>query len=330
MRNIMVLRALGFFALLAAANPAAALATHTFVSATGSDSNACTQTLPCLTFQRAVNVTAAGGMIDALTSGDFGSFVVNNSLTINGHGLATIQETSGQAVAVNEYATTDVVILRGLTINGGGTGVEGVYYPGGGELVVDDCTISGFTYDGIVNVTNGNSVLIVRNTTIVGGATGIYVNEDGGMTTLEHVIISGISTYGIEVLNSPGNLVINDSVINGGVYGVDIQSSAYYGAAAFAAMLERSTITNASTAGVYVGVGATNIDSTNFLFDGFPVEAQSGGVIRLSNNNVYNNNGPFASCVGGTIYTASNNRRAQNNESGEGGGCTTFTPITTQ
>jgi hypothetical protein len=222
------------------------------------------------------------------------------------------------------------VILRGLTINGGASGTEGVYFPGGGEFVVDECTISGFTFDGIVNVTNGNTLFVVRNTTIVGGATGIYVNEDGGTTTLEHVNISGVSSYGIEVLNSPGSLVINDSVINGGVYGVDIQSSAYYGTAVFVAMIERSTITNASTAGVYVGVGNTNIDSTNFLFDGFAVEAQTGGVIRLSNNNVYNNNGPFADCSGGTIYTEGNNRRAQNNGLGEGSGCGTFEPIINQ
>jgi hypothetical protein len=93
MRNVTLPSALGFFALLAAANPAAAQLTHTFVSVTGSDSNACTQTKPCLTFQHAYSVTSAGGVIDALTGGDFGSLVIVQSVTINGNGLATIQET---------------------------------------------------------------------------------------------------------------------------------------------------------------------------------------------------------------------------------------------
>jgi hypothetical protein len=284
-------------AVFACAIPAYATSAITFVSATGSDSNACSQTSPCATFQGAINKTADGGEVDALTAGSFGSFVINNSITIDGKGLATVQETSGQAIAVNEYATTDTVVLKGLSINGGSSGVEGIYYPGSGNLVVENCIITGFTYDGIVNVTNGNSLLYVKNTTINGGATGVYVNEDGGSTILEHVTITGTSSYGVEVLNSPGSLTINDSLIVGGAYGVDVQSSAFYGTSLFNTILERVTITGTTTGGLYVGVGTAGVDSSTFFSNATAMEAASGSTIRISNSNIYNNQ-TGVSCIG--------------------------------
>lgn len=304
--------------LFACAVPARAVAPSiTFVSATGHDTGVCPQTAPCATIQYAINQTAAGGEVDALTAGNFGSFVINNSITIDGKGLASVNVGSGQAIAVNEYSITDTVVLRGLTIVGDGTGVEGVYYPGGGSLVVDNCVINGFTYDGIVNVTNGSSLLIVKNTTINGGIAGVYVNEDGGSTILDHVTISGVSSCGIEVLNSPGTLVMNDSTISGGntsAFGVDIQSSAYYGSGTFHAMLERDTITGTTNTALYVGVGNADVDSSTFFANSGTAMAVSGSdsAIRASNNNIYSN-GIGISCPSGAFATTGNNRKASDN-----------------
>jgi hypothetical protein len=308
------------FAAFVYALPAHATSAITFVSATGSDSNACSQTSPCATFQGAIDKTANGGEVDALTAGSYSSFVINNSITIDGKGLATVQETSGQAIAVNEYATSDTVVLKGLSINGGGSGVEGIYYPGGGSLVVENCIITGFTYDGIVNVTNGTSLLYVKNTTINGGATGVYVNEDGGSTILEHVTITGTSSYGVEVLNSPGYLTINDSLIVGGVYGVDIQNSAYYGTAVFDTVLERTTITGTTTA-VYAGVGAMDIDSST-IFNNTTAMQASGGSMKLSNNNIYNNaSGILCTSASSSVVSQGNNRHGSSAGYVASGGC---------
>lgn len=302
--------------LIAGAIPAYTQSTITFVSATGHDTGTCPQTAPCASFQYAIGETSAGGEVDALTAGNYGSFVINNSITIDGKGLASVNESSGQAIAVNEYSTSDAVVLRGLTIIGDGSGVEGVYYPGGGSLVVDTCVINGFTYDGIVNVTNGNSFLLVKNTTINGGATGIYINEDGGTTILDHVSISGASSYAIEVLNSPGMLEMNDSTISGGggTYGVDIQSSAYYGTSKFNAMLERDTFTGTATAALYVGVGVTGVDSSTFFANtGADIEATgTGTIINASNNNLYSGGAPLKCASGGSIGSTGNNRRGGN------------------
>jgi hypothetical protein len=155
---------------------------------------------------------------------------------------ATVGEADGQAIAVNEYATNDVVNLIGLNINGFGTGVEGVYYPGGGTLRIENSNIYGFTYDGVVNVTNGTSRLDIDNTSISGGATGVYINEDGGQTDIDNSSIDNTSSYGIEILNSPGQLVVDDSEIDQNGYGVDDQGSSYYGSTAFQTEIDNSTI----------------------------------------------------------------------------------------
>jgi hypothetical protein len=316
--------------LFACTIPAYALPEVTFVSATGSDTNACSQTSPCATFQGALSKTANGGEIDALTAGNFvtsNGLVINGSITIDGKGLASASINNGQVIAVN-IGSSDTVVLRGLTITGGssptaGGAVEGIYYPGGGNLIVENCIITGFTYDGIVNVTNGNTLLYVKNTTINGGATGIYVNEDGGATILEHVTITGTNSYGVEVLNSPGSLAINDSLIVGGAYGVDVQSSAYYGSSAFNTVLERTTITGTTIDGLYVGIGAAGVDSSTFFANGTALEAGSGSILRISNNNIYSNKTGLVCDSPGTIGSAGNNRKGSNS----GGTATVCTSV---
>src|SRR5688500_12418798 len=63
-----------------------ALATRTWVSGAGNDANPCSRTLPCLTFTGAIAKTAAGGEINALDAGNFGTVVINKSITIDGGG----------------------------------------------------------------------------------------------------------------------------------------------------------------------------------------------------------------------------------------------------
>src|ERR1700691_3345097 len=65
--------------------PAYALSQRTWVSNTGSGA-ACTETAPCATFAAALAVTASGGEIDCLTSGDYGTgstLTIGISVTIN-------------------------------------------------------------------------------------------------------------------------------------------------------------------------------------------------------------------------------------------------------
>ena len=70
-----------FCALLFAA-PANAQATRTWISGVGDDANPCSRTAPCKTFAGAISKTAAGGEIDCLDPGGFGTVTITKSITI--------------------------------------------------------------------------------------------------------------------------------------------------------------------------------------------------------------------------------------------------------
>src|SRR5262249_51942054 len=62
------------------------MATRTWVSGVGDDANPGSRTAPCKTFAGAISKTAAGGEIDCLDPGGFGSVTITKSLTIDGSG----------------------------------------------------------------------------------------------------------------------------------------------------------------------------------------------------------------------------------------------------
>src|SRR5438067_11903719 len=78
-----------------------AASSRTAVSVNGSDSNPCTVASPCRSFSAAIAQTALGGDVVALDSGGYGTFIVNQPLTVQ--------------AAPGVYA--------GITVPSGGTGV---------------------------------------------------------------------------------------------------------------------------------------------------------------------------------------------------------------
>jgi hypothetical protein len=137
------------FLLLAAASSASAQASRTWVSGVGDDANPCSRTAPCKTFAGAISKTAAGGEIDALDPGGFGAVTITKSITISGAGtFASILASGTNGVVVNAGAN-DVVTLRGLSINGNGTGLSGIRFLAAGALHVESCDIFNFTQHGI-------------------------------------------------------------------------------------------------------------------------------------------------------------------------------------
>jgi hypothetical protein len=96
------------------------LNTKSWVSGAGSDAAACTRAAPCLTFNHAISQTNAGGSINCLDQGGFGTLTIDKAITIDCTGtLAGILVTSGSGIFVNAGAN-DVVRLRGLSIEGVG------------------------------------------------------------------------------------------------------------------------------------------------------------------------------------------------------------------
>jgi len=146
---------------------AQAQASRTWVSGVGDDANPCSRTAPCKTWAGAISKTAACGEIDALDPGGFGAVTITKSITLDGTGtFASILASLVNGIIINA-AATDVVTIRGLSINGFCNGINGINILQAKTVNVEDCVIFRFnTGNGItVNETNDLN-LNVRNSVI--------------------------------------------------------------------------------------------------------------------------------------------------------------------
>jgi hypothetical protein len=187
---------------------AQAQATRTWVSGVGDDANPCSRTAPCKTFAGAISKTAVGGEIDALDSGGFGAVTISKSVTIDGTGmLAAILASGTTGIRINITDPKDTaksVRLRGLSINGWGTGINGIHVIAAGLVSFEDCVIDGFTASGI---TVAAGVVFVRNTTIRNNVTaGITITA--GYVGLADValVFNGTALVGGPKVQSLGNV----------------------------------------------------------------------------------------------------------------------------
>ena len=127
-----------FVLVLAATTMMSAQASRTWVSGVGDDANPCSRTAPCKTFAGAISKTAAGGEIDALDPAGYGAVTITKAITIDGGGgqVASVLVSGTNGIVINANASTDVVILRNLRINGIGSGLNGIQFLSGKALGV--------------------------------------------------------------------------------------------------------------------------------------------------------------------------------------------------
>ena len=140
------------------AAPAQALNGRTWVSGHGTDSGACTLALPCKTFAFALTQTTAGGEIDVLDPSGYGAVTIAQSISIvnDGAGVAAILAGSGGVGVTINAGPSDSVHLRGLTIEGISSGVNGIQFNTGGNLAIENCVIRNFAAAGIAIVPSIN------------------------------------------------------------------------------------------------------------------------------------------------------------------------------
>ena len=172
--------------IFAVASLAQAQASRTWVSGVGDDANPCSRTAPCKTWAGAISKTAACGEIDALDPGGFGAVTITKSITLDGTGtFASILASLVNGIVINA-ASTDVITIRGLSIDGFCNGINGINVLQAKTVNVEDCVIFRFnTGNGItVNETNGCN-LNVRNTVIRDNTLdGINTTSSSGFVTV--------------------------------------------------------------------------------------------------------------------------------------------------
>ena len=181
-----------------------AQATRTWVSGVGDDANPGSRTAPCKTFAGAISKTAAGGEIDCLDPGGFGAVTITKSITIDGGGtFASILGSLTNGIVINAGAS-DVITIRNLSINGAGTGLNGIRFIAGGELHIENCVIFNFSQKGVDFEPSGPARLFIsdtiirnNNNAVNGGAVLLQAGAAGSVVaTLDRVRMHG-NTFGV-------------------------------------------------------------------------------------------------------------------------------------
>lgn len=201
-------------AALLAAGPASAQMTRSWVSGTGDDSQPCSRTAPCKTFAGALAKTSAGGEINALDAGGFGSVTITKSITLDGTGaLASILGASGVGIVVDLGAEDKArsVRLRGLTINGAGGGAAGIKVVSPAKVSIEDSVVDGFA-DGISVAEPAARVFVSRTTVRNNRGSGIAVSA--GTAALSRCVVihngTGLSAAGGTILSFKDNVLFGN------------------------------------------------------------------------------------------------------------------------
>jgi hypothetical protein len=281
-------------------------AIRTCVSTTGSDSNPCTITQPCRHFSAAIGATAAGGEVDALEPGAYGSFSINKAITIEGQGWSYVAPPpDGQAIFIAAGANDDVY-LSGLSLNGVGVAsATGILFLSGASLNIQDSKIRNFTNSGINFQPNTASQLFVSNTLIAGilsqqtgvGADAISISANGSVNLggiLDHVQIEN-STGGVVVTTEPNQtfqLTISNTMIakielSGFNSPALLCQTSLNGGGTANIMIRESTIANSNQA-LQSGASGCNIwiSRSTIVGNGTGWTAGPGKIVSYQDNNV--------------------------------------------
>ena len=287
---------LAFLILLTVGVAAQAQATRTWVSGVGDDANPCSRTAPCKTFAGAISKTAAGGEINVLDPGGFGAVTITKSLTISSENFEAGVLVSGTNGIVISAGASDVVILRGLDIEGLGTGLAGIKVLSAAAVHVENCVIHNFTTFGI-------DFSPAAPTT----SSQLFVN---------HSIIrenSGANSGGIRIRGGAGVTVkgsVEDTQILNNNFGLRADGA---GGATSTNVTVKGGAASGNLNASLIAVGGTlttnqlMIDGTTISNNGFGPRAD-GATVRFGNTDVTGNGTGLSTANGGVLSSYGNNR----------------------
>ncbi|MDB5676093.1 MAG: putative outer membrane protein [Sphingomonas bacterium] len=309
------------------AAPASAQATRTWISGVGDDVNPCSRTAPCKTWAGAISKTAAGGEIDCLDPGGFGSVTITKSITLDcgeGGQAGGILNSGVPGVIINDPngATTPTikVVLRNINIDGAGTtiGTYAVRFLSGKSLMLQNVNINNQGTGGVPAVSFEPSAasvgakLVMSNVNISNTASqdptlgnAVQLQSAGGVAitgVLDHVTITD-SAFALDAEDG-ATVTVTNSVLSNSFRGVHANSTSVTGAVV---NLDGVTIANNSNFGI-ASVGTAKV--------------------RMSNTAMYNNAGGLKIAPTATVLSFGNNRIGTNG--GNGGANPAPTPISVQ
>jgi hypothetical protein len=164
------------------------------VSGVGDDANPASRTAPAKTFAGAISKTSTGGEIDVLDPGGFGAVTITKSITIDGSGSFGSVLVAGTDGIVINAPVGAVVVLRGLKIQGIGSGLNGIHILQAGAVFIENCVVQNFTQNGIdFTPTNPGCQLFVENTVVTNCQVGGVNLNPGGAATNTRAVLDAVS-----------------------------------------------------------------------------------------------------------------------------------------
>jgi Right handed beta helix region len=292
---------------------------RTFVSAQhGSDANPCTVTAPCRSFAKAISTVAAGGEVIALDSGGYGPFTVTKSVSVETPAgvYAGVGVSSGEAIDVSAGAS-DVVVLRGLTINGAGVSANGITVVMVGGLHVENCVITGFTGGDAAHgngISFGSSGNLYVNDSIIraNGYAGIYFGSTGlpNLYVVDTIIkASGQAGIWVQPVSGVAIATIDHCRLEGDLHGLISDSGA------------GTTIRDSISSGNVVGFvgqngGGLTVENCIASDNSTGISSNSLGIVRVSNTTVTNNDTGLSFASAGKLLSRGNNTVEDNTTDG--------------
>jgi len=282
------------FVCLICATPGHAQATRTWVSGVGDDANPCSRTAPCKTFAGAMPKTATGGVINCLDPGGFGGVTITKAITIDCHqtiGSVLVGGTNG--ITIN--APGAIVNLRGVDVQGVGTGLIGISILAAATVNLEDIVVNQFTQQGISDTrpsATAATELSVRNSTIENNTgAGIYLAGGLNVASIENVY-SGNNGYGVQAETNNYVLVSRSVVFGNTTAGIQADT----GASVF---VNNTESMHNSTGVVAAGTGSVSLANSDILVNN--PSGISGATTSYGNNRVQYNASPGTTPTLGTI-----------------------------
>jgi len=294
----MSLPSIGFAAAIVALLPAvpAYAQSVAFVSGTGTG-NACTRVAPCNNFLTAMSVVGDGGVVvcvDAIN--DITGIIFSQSVTI---------DCTGTYAGIGGFMFTggngQKVVLRGLTFEGRGVNLRGLFQSGNSSVHIENCRITG--YRGVGGSNPGNGILLTPGS----GETSYLFLTD---VAIEE---NGLAASGGGVLIQPtgsgsARVSIERTIIAKNTHGIVADGT---GTTGFVIVqVNDSRIAANAGNGIWVkGAGVVIDHTTSKNNAGYGILSDgSGSLVHLGASTVAGNGGGLGSPGGGQIFSYQNNQ----------------------
>lgn len=236
----------------------------------------------------------------------------------------------GEIDALDPGGFGALTITKSITIDGGGGQVASVLVAGTNGIVVN------------AGPTDAVTLRNVRFAGIGSGLSGVLLLSAGSLV-VDHCVINGFVTDGIEIsLSAPGQVLVNDTVVQGGTAGIKVDGTSGPGpinvslrnvtaqGAANGLDIQRghvdvsgSSFTGNTGFGVIAEFGTISLSNTTLSYNATGVQSNTGSSVRLSNVDILDNTIGIGS-GGGQVVSAGNNRNVGNGTAGAPNGSITI------